>query len=206
MDSSTSVDGQVGSTHSANLAASPPPAPYSDRSQNNDPPLIPPTSGGKPSEIKQARKRPSPDTVLRVLQYFLARLWPGATSTPLTRKRRRLVEARLRELETDDATAEQVLVDAIDGAPMHPWHRIANTGYFAEKIFRDADTVETLAKLGRARRLRAERTNTRTVTTPITAPRPILARPISAISPGEMEADLARLFGRGFVGRTTARR
>jgi hypothetical protein len=94
-----------------------------------------------------------------VLAFFLAKLWPNAVGPSDTRDRRRYVLARLEELEQGPhrENAERVLLDAVLGARLHPWHRQADLGYHARLVFRDLDKVEELAALGRRKRLADER-------------------------------------------------
>jgi hypothetical protein len=142
------------------------------------------------------------DTVQRVLAYFLARLWPEAVGAPVTRKRRRYVEARLRELAAGPhpELAEQTLRDAVDGARLHPWHREADTGFHADRVFRDADTVEQLAKLGRARRLQEARlaAGRGSPAPPVSTRSRADCAPAQGLSHAQMAADLERLFGRAW--------
>lgn len=158
--------------------------------------MVSPLPKNKPAEVR----RVDFDTVQRVLAYFLARLWPDAVGTAVTRKRRRYVEARLRELAAGPhpELAERTLRDAIDGAKIHPWHREADTGFHADRVFRDADTVEQLAKLGRAKRLAEARLAAgggAPASAAATRPR---ATPAPALSLEQMAADLERLFGRAW--------
>ena len=166
-------------THRAAGARPPPATPSSDRSQINDPPLPPGGGGGRFERRSERaeRTKPSSDTVSRVLAFFLAKLWPHAVGPSDTRDRRRYVLARLEELEQgpDRENAERVLLDAVLGARLHPWHRQADLGYHARLVFRDLDKVEELAALGRRKRLAEEREE-RAKTSP---PERALSRPAS---------------------------
>jgi hypothetical protein len=165
-------------THPITVIGSPPVSPSSDRTQINDPPVVP---QGGPSRfrvrfsktesrtpepqppVETRASQPSSDTVSRVLAYFLAKLWPDAMGPADSRNRRRLVRSRLRELQAGKHAeeAEQVLLDAVDGARLHPWHRLADLGFHARHVFRDLDKVEELAALGRRKRLADERARLR---------------------------------------------
>lgn len=209
--------GQIGLTHTANLASPPPSVPYCDRTQIDVTPCIPPRSGGTPeasprslgSKPERATRaggsrapRPSLDTVERVLGFFLAQLWPHAKTTAVTRKRRRLVAARLGELAPE--SAEETLMDAVRGAKLHSWHRTANTGFYAEKVFRDADTVEQLAGLGRSKRLQDARRAQGQGSPPLAAlgrSKPVVTAVRAGIDIAQMQADLAGLFGSGFAAK-----
>jgi hypothetical protein len=142
------------------------------------------------------------DTVERVLGFFMSQLWPNARSQAVTRKRRRLVAARLGELAPE--SAEETLMDAVRGAKLHPWHRNANTGFFAEKVFRDADTVEQLAGMGRSKRLQDARRAQGQGAPPLAALRrskPVVAPMRAGVDIAQMQADLAGLFGAGFAAK-----
>lgn len=208
------------STHPAMVAGPPPAAPYSDRTQENATPCIPPLRVGTPeasprSLEKKSEKaaraetwpgtRPSLDAVERVLKFFLAQLWPNARSQAVTRKRRKLVVARLAELSPE--LAEETLMDAVRGAKLHPWHREASTGFFAEKVFRDADTVEQLAGLGRSKRLQDARRaqgQGRQAPAALGRSKPIVAPVRAGVDADRMQADIAALFGSAFAARLAA--
>jgi hypothetical protein len=145
------------------------------------------------------------DTVERVLGFFMSQLWPNARSQAVTRKRRRLVAARLGELAPE--SGEETLMDAVRGAKLHSWHRTANTGFYAEKVFRDADTVEQLAGLGRSKRLQDARRAQGQGTPPIAAlgrSKPVVAPVRAGVDIAQMQADLAGLFGAGFAAKVAS--
>ena len=157
--------GQNDRTHPIKMIGPPPGTLSSDRVNFNDPPIAPLTGGAR-LDAKASPEKPKPvDTgedelaVARVLQLFVAVLWPKAIGPAVTRLRRRVVLGRLRELRqaSNGAEAEQTLCDAVRGAAIHPWHREADQGRHARLVFRDLDKVEELAALGRARRLADER-------------------------------------------------
>jgi hypothetical protein len=137
--------------------------------------------------------------VERVLKFFLSQLWPNARSHAVTRKRRRLVAARLAELSP--VHAEETLLDAIRGAKLHPWHRDANTGFYAEKVFRDADVVEQLAALGRARRVQENRRAQEPFRPAQARSQPIVEPKRTGVDADQMHADMAAIFGKAFAAK-----
>lgn len=145
-------------TPSATIAEPPRVYPSSERIQINDPPISPPEGGGSHGVDETPRERTASEDeaiVTRVLEHFVATLWPTNVGPPVDRHRRRLVLGRLRELRRGKPheDAEQVLRDAVVGAKFHPWHREAEHRKQARFVFRDLDKVEELARFGRARRL-----------------------------------------------------
>jgi hypothetical protein len=152
-------------THAIKVIRPPQASPSSDRVNFNDPPIAPLTGGARSdAEASSTKTKPADShedeaAITRVLQLFVAVLWPKASGPAVTRSRRRVVLGRLRELRQGPlgADAEQTLCDAVRGAAIHPWHREADQGRHARQVFRDLDKVEELAALGRAKRLADDR-------------------------------------------------
>ena len=103
--------------------------------------------------------------------------------------------------------AEETLMDAVRGAKLHPWHRDASTGFFAEKVFRDADTIEQLARLGRSKRLQSAQRAQGQGSPPFAAlgrSRPVVVPVRASVHAAQMPADMAAIFGKAFADRLAA--
>jgi hypothetical protein len=130
-------------------------------------------------EATRGKEHGAGQMATRVLAYFVAKLLPGSAAID-TRHRRRIIAARCRDVLAGPQAdrGEELLLAAVDGAPLDPLFREVDRRWLCKWVFSRIEQVEHLAELARRHKARvssATAAPSRPPTPPVTPTRAELA-------------------------------